>query len=210
MEPWTLFCLYVFVSLFGFVGLRMRDIPQLLAFVPCALGFFGCMTIGLYTESTAFESNFYRKGVSEYERTVVQYDADGKYVQSGLWIWCRNNCANRVPVSFNMGSSVTPITENPKARHIRYAVGVRITDLPKYAATVGVKDDDDNPDRAAGAIGYELYEFNNAHSKTLAQFYNPLDARQTNGLAALLKREINPRLKSKGMEITELVSWDVE
>jgi len=178
----------------------------------CAMlvGFIGLATIGLYTEKSSWSSTYTPKHVSMVKYDSAQYDELGMFMEAGSWIWCSKNCLDDLPVSIDVESRVAPITENPKVRNLAYVVRTRLTDPRAYAVALSLSDDNHNLQRASDVVLSELYEFNNAQSKALASFYNPKDVRQTNGLAELLKREINPRLKSKGMEITELVSWDVE
>jgi len=131
-------------------------------------------------------------------------------------VWCLDKCSSTVRF-MNVVSKVSPITNNPKVRRLSYTVRVEIVDLHDYFNSIGLKPKHgtnslftENAVIFQRTVEYELYEFNNTHSKELAAFYNPLDRKQTADLAALLKQHINPKLVNSGLAIIELVSWQVE
>jgi hypothetical protein len=174
------------------------------------LGAVGMITLGSYTENDKSSEDYDPpNNVLSVTFLAAQHDEQGNFVQSGPWIWCWDNCLDDLPVSMDFQSRVAPITKNPKVRHLSYIVRTRITDPHVYFASVGARDDQGNAHRAAQVVLFQLYEFNDANSKRLAEFHNPADIHQTKELAALLMCEINPNLKSKGMKITRLVSWEV-
>ncbi len=120
--------------------------------------------------------------------------------------WMGRSCANiSAPSSNTIASHVTPITDNPKARPITYCVVARISDSARYVNTYGLDhDSDENEQLITNAVRYQLYELNNASSRDLARFYNPLDQAQVKGFEQLVTAYVNPRLASKGIRISLL------
>jgi hypothetical protein len=126
--------------------------------------------------------------------------------------WLGQSCANLAfELENKIVSRVTPITENPKARPIAYEVHAKIADPAVFANAIGVDSDPEvNGKRLANAVAFQLYELNNAHSKDMAKFYNPLDDAQRVELGSLVTGFVNPRLVSKGIAVTTLVSFTVD
>lgn len=86
-------------------------------------------------------------------------------------------------------SEVTPITINPKVRKITYLVEFEID--PTYYFENNQANPDSLLTKAKEKVNYWLYEFNNAHSQELAQFYNPLEKSQVTQLSELVTSYIN-------------------
>jgi len=118
--------------------------------------------------------------------------------------------------STTLEGAVQPITDNPKVRHLRYKVEVRIVDSVLFARSLRLEPGDTCPGvgpmrcQLENAVMYEVFEFNNANSRELANFYNPYDPNQTGELQKLLLQKLNPPLLAKGINFKRLVSWSVE
>lgn len=111
---------------------------------------------------------------------------------------------------------VTPITQNPKVRHIELTPEAEIFDMGRYIRETGKPVTDtyheesvEDRDRFRRAIRRELNEVTNGYSKELAEFYNPDDEAQTRRLEAFIKERVNPLLAPKGIRMTKLIKWTV-
>lgn len=147
---------------------------------------------------------------------AIKLDQNGRVVDvSRFLVLCVSNCTN-VPRSIRVSSRVFPITDNPKVRRIGYQITVEGKDWQKFFDTIGDKESWDG--ESANSIAMEervrflLYEFNNAHSKELANFYNPLDPKQVVDLQALLAYFLNTpeTLGRNGLEMIKLDSFSVD
>lgn len=101
--------------------------------------------------------------------------------------------------------SVTPITDNPKARHISYTVPVEIENPGVFFLAKperwDVRSADGVRQEVQRATEYWLYVFNDEHSKELATFYNPLDDEQVKNFRELLVPWLSEKLKSDGLKV---------
>lgn len=163
----------------------------------------------LYTE---------RRSESAYlgQTAVVAFDDTGRVELAGEAVFCWNRCAN-VIMRTSFKSSVTPITENPKARHLTYEADVEIKDWDKYFGGTGIRPKngaiptlEENHQALERAVSYELAEFNEATSRDLARFYNPWDTKQQHDLEAMLRAYLEPRLATRGIRFVRLQSFSVE
>lgn len=121
--------------------------------------------------------------------------------------------AQRGSYDVEKNMSVSPVTDNPKVRKILYDVQLRarlsseesfrqwfefltkdrripITDLEYMWACI------------KKVLEYELYEFQNARSKEIAELYNPLDQKQQQKFEELVISFLSPTLK--GLEVQPL------
>lgn len=139
------------------------------------------------------------------------------------------NLPTSLPIS--VYGDVRSITPNPKVRELSYQLQVTISDLDRFFADaknrrLGMSHTDkiygtsfsqfspgDPPRDINDRIGMTtldlLYRFNDAHSKELAEFYNPLDAEQLRALKALVEPWVNERLAARGLR-AELQSFTVK
>ncbi len=130
----------------------------------------------------------------------------------GLFCWEFSDNWFRVPDKINeVPSAVSPITDNPKVRRIRYSVKVEFLHRDTYyrLASHRQKYPGNIQTGISELVRFQLYEFNNAKSEVLADFYNPLDQNQRQRLLELIQRVVNPTLAQDGLEITD-VSFEVE
>ena len=109
-----------------------------------------------------------------------------------------------------IASSVTPITDNPKAVRFSYQVKVRITDGTKFFTPTERRELEANKvDTVISAlVRSELYEFNHFHSKELAEFWNPLDSKQNGKFKELVQTFLQLILDQNGLTLTK-TSFDV-
>ena len=119
-------------------------------------------------------------------------------------------------------SSVSPITDNPKVRSIKYTLVYLTNDYAKLLAGV-IGSDCFNKATDNGTwvitwkateqcidelVQYHLYELDNSQSKQLAGFYNPLSGEQRTAFLSLMKEYLTPRFAPLGLEVTG-VEWSV-
>ena len=138
--------------------------------------------------------------------TVVTFENDRVITHpNGLFIWeGSSNFANLDMGWKSFGSGVSVVTENPKVRRIHYELFARV----KYPADFYIKEyrrsfsrENEADDELRKLVDYQIYDFNNIHSKELAQFYNPLDEEQNKQLKELLESYFNERLAEDGVEV---------
>ena len=118
-----------------------------------------------------------------------------------------------VPDEMYAKGSVTPITENPKARHISYSVKVVIPEPQIFFKKTDERWHTNSghgvENEVVKTTDFWLYEFNNSHSRELAELYNPLDERQVQKLRDMLLPWLNGRIAADGLAATN-VSFSVE
>lgn len=97
---------------------------------------------------------------------------------------------------------IEPITANPKVRRLTYRLEYQIVDQEKFDGWfLGI-----NRSYAtsfASAVKFHLFEFQERHSRELATFYNPEDAKQQSRFAGLIMDDVGPRLVDYGLIIKE-------
>lgn len=105
--------------------------------------------------------------------------------------------------NLNMFGTVTPITENPKARTIDYYFHTEISDIELYLSDPERRSKDvmDADVFMTQKAAYWLYEFNDKHSKDLALFYNPMDPIQKRKMKDLVEGYFNEKLGKYGLRI---------
>jgi len=164
--------------------------------------------IPLFVESSAL---FGKDDLVKFNRDTGEVVA---VLDEGL-MFCTNNCAHLPEHQFEW-MAVQPITQNPKVRHIEYTMDVTVCNLKDYFNSIGNTDfgwtvlyQGDQTMAIRAAVEYELYEFNNARSIELAEFYNPRDDEQTAQLERLIVSNVHERLREKGLCVT-LDSWKVQ
>lgn len=101
--------------------------------------------------------------------------------------------------------SVSPITPNPKVRTIKYVVNVaaHIVSLEAFRRFLTYTKNEfhltEAPDDIARYVGehvkFWLYEFNNAHSKEIGDFYNPMDPSQQKMFLELVSGFLDEKLQ---------------
>lgn len=120
--------------------------------------------------------------------------------------------AFNVPKVMRAKSSVTPITSNPKARHISYSVWLAMANPEIYFTKSPERWNKRESIEVRGEVTrtaqYWLYEFNDKHSQELAELYNPLDPGQVSKLRQMLLPWLNEKLAADGLRATN-VSFDV-
>jgi hypothetical protein len=134
---------------------------------------------------------------------TVVYTAEGKILkvydnidgkaENGWYVW--ESIAHRLMAEGRFGSyaqshfsvpmTISPITPNPKVRRIRYEVQFDSLGKPEEFLSL-LKITEKWGHKADQMILYHLYEFNEKHSKEIAEFYNPMDGQQQQKFAALL------------------------
>lgn len=186
-------------------------------FVLGIMGVLAVVTSPLYTEWPLSGSSPETTG----PKAVVLFDENGHVQEvSHIDLWwsgaqfCTNNCVT-VPWQVALSAHVSPITENPKVRRLEYRIAVEIFDFQSFFDTIGEKDAWTTVQNGAifvTHVQYWLYEFNNAKSRELAAFYNPLDLEQRRGLEKVLMDYLNQpdRLEKTGMRMTGLMSFAVD
>jgi len=136
--------------------------------------------------------------------TVNGASGAGKYVYTEVPFVKKNSDYIAVPIGDRLvsSSSVTPITDNPKARKITYSVlGMIDPDVYFSLGSTGFKDYEGTAKSVNERIQYQLYELNNAHSKELAEFYNPLNPGQQELFKKLVNDFMNERLEGTGISV---------
>ena len=147
---------------------------------------------------------------------IVARDKAGRVVEvSDSSVWTIGRTVSFVTTWAVAASSVQPITDNPKVRRLHYEAMVQVTDPVVFMQTCGpmpgqVDTAAGNLQRLKDTLGYQLFEFNNARSKDLAKFYNPLSTEQTKELESMLRNHLDEALKPKGVAFVRLQAWSVE
>jgi hypothetical protein len=104
-----------------------------------------------------------------------------------------------VPYKSNGAKSMTlhPITDNPKVRNLTYQVRVKKASLFDTSGRWEAVLLPFNLDVDTW-LEYQLYEFNEMHSKKAARFYNPLDTKQQAEFASMVEEFLKPHLEAMG------------
>lgn len=166
--------------------------------------------------------------VLEYAKnTIVVFNDKGEIeYTSDFIVPCVTDCLD---VSFSTGgrggnfltvsSSVQVLTENPKVRELSYDLATFISSPRKFFESErecllkNYKYNADHGTRVAECLRarmeFYLYEFNNAHSRELAEFYNPRDPEQVQRLDWLLQRNVAPSLVDHGIEFGTLSAFSI-
>ncbi len=172
-----------------------------------ALCFFGLMVL-LVGSSLYFE--FCGEGLSTNSpASVVRVLRDGSWTSSRLGMFeFGDGQTFNVPDEFAAQRSVTPITDNPKARRITYGVSIEMTNPGKFflyeSGRWGKRDKYEIAKEVGDAVDFWLYEFNDKHSKELAKFYNPLDRAQVKEFEELLLPWLNDKINREGLRAKSL------
>ncbi|KKQ79917.1 MAG: hypothetical protein UT02_C0020G0012 [Parcubacteria group bacterium GW2011_GWC2_38_7] len=173
------------------------------------------LVFGVFGSVTWFEYAF---------GNVISYDEKGKIVATSRFgLPCVTNCFDLrcesvVPMAIT--SEVKPITDNPKVRDISYTVNPKIKDdriffeaerdcLFKGRVSYSWNDDERTKACLIARVEYYLYEFNNAHSKDLAKFFNPRDPAQVEAFDKLLRDNIEGPLLEHGISISKLTTFGI-
>lgn len=108
----------------------------------------------------------------------------------------------RKPLVVSM--AVSPITENPKVRHLMYKVVVKMVLTPKaYAERFLAFEGSEGGETPGELLERVLYEFNERHSRELAVFYNPRDRLQQAEFGKLVREFLDPIFTARGMVVEE-------
>lgn len=135
---------------------------------------------------------------------VVTFDGPGgtpRYRINGAFCWeWSAKCTRITPGPFELVSSVSPITSNPRVRNLTYVVEAKVGSIERFLE--GKRPDNRNEQtRITRAVGYHLNEFNEKFSRELADFYNPLDDGQNEKFARLIEDCVNPQIANEGIVI---------
>src|SRR3989344_6276213 len=130
--------------------------------------------------------------------------ANKKQLTLWFWdynIWTRNKNWQLVnfadPEKSSAAMHIQPITTNPKVRNLNYSVGVSVGNTPEdFIAWNRLKVNLQN------WLEFQLYEFNEAHSRELAEFYNPASREHQLKFQSLLRAFLLPLIKDKGLYLT--------
>lgn len=148
---------------------------------------------------------------------------------NGLFAWEFDSRVFHAPTigAVSIRAGVTPITDNPKVRHVSYWVAARISSPDRFflepnrrliyawnhngsydlvwvgAKPVAVSD------VIAQLVGSKLYEFNDQHSRELAAFYNPLDPTQLRDLKKLMEPWLADHLAGTGIAV-QVTGFSIE
>lgn len=147
---------------------------------------------------------FYEYPKEHYDVCVLNTDGTITKCPWGTWEWSEyiHVPSEKGLDHYRKTVSVTPITDNPKARKISYSVTIDIFDLDLYLKKHPLSGE---PailiNEVNKRVEYELYEFNNAHSRELGELYNPLDPAQQAKLEELMDGFVTPRLMGEGLRI---------
>lgn len=168
----------------------------------------GCSTALLTTagpNTVLIKSNGDKEFVGADPLLFFRWDAPDEGSVIRLWL----------DSSLDVESTISPITDNPKVRRIHYTVelegptgmggGLRFHHFLKSEKADG------NSRTAHFAIKdfvrSELYELNEANSKELARFYNPV--RQSNEFEAFIRARLQPKIAQTGHTIKS-ISFEIE
>lgn len=144
---------------------------------------------------------------------------------NGMICWESGQSYSAVPRNDTaVYGEVRVITDNPKVREIHYNLQTRIIDLNVWFSRpqrrelkrvntsggsmigtgwYGVTRQPTTVDEEIGkTVITLLFEFNEAHSRDLARFYNPLDPQQSENLKQLLEPWLNERLAADGIRVS--------
>ncbi len=140
------------------------------------------------------------------EALVVEVAKNGEYRECPWGAFeSRDKQTFNVLERYFVTRSVTPITDNPKARRISYTIPVDITEPGVFFLAKperwGVRSIKGVRTEVQKATEYWLYVFNNEHSKELAAFYNPLDDNQVAKFRELLGSWLDEKLAADGLKV---------
>jgi hypothetical protein len=156
------------------------------------------------------------------ESIPVTFASDGKVIEHPYGVFTiglKGKFSNipRGKVDIYYLPSVTLLTDNPKVRTINHSISVRLADPAKFYNSApnrkmlhwgkrsGFQPDgtSSTEEQIGLAILNRVYDFNNAHSRDLAQLFNPLEAAQQKAYRALLTEFLGAPLANDGLVITE-------
>lgn len=110
-------------------------------------------------------------------------------------------CKNYIVETYKAGATAAnmkcaPITANPKVREIAYSILARLFDNPEEFAEqrkrFGTSSVEDTEAAANKALRCQMYDFNEKHSKQLAEFSNPLKKEQQDKFQTLVFNFLQP------------------
>ena len=113
--------------------------------------------------------------------------------------------------------SVTLLTENPKVRKIQPSIMLELTDYETFFRVddrqrelhmsygISVSEESLFSRKIAWIVRNEMYNFNNAHSKEMAKFFNPLNEDQQREYEALVKSDLEPVLAKDGVVVRKVL-----
>lgn len=169
------------------------------AFLLSGLGFGYATAINGYGEPIAIVAP---------DNTIVALAGKNRDI---VWRWDKRLRGNRVidlsPVAYDpISMELQPITTNPKVRALRYWVRIgapgtleaRLKYLNKFEY-LGDYELESAPIKEF--VKFQLYEFDELHSKELATLYNPLDDAQQARLFKLVRSSIGSTLEEVGLRV---------
>lgn len=131
-------------------------------------------------------------------------------------------------IGITIVGNVTGVTTNPKVRNVSYRLEMKIVSpevffIPEYRRKYfSTGHSDEHPNKSLMSsytsmsteylqssvqnelgtmMASHMYEFNNAHSKELAEFYNPIEQTQQDQFRELVEPWMNSRFESKGVKV---------
>jgi len=158
---------------------------------------------------------------------VITFNEDNSVNYHPFGTFCLEGSDSYVnmPYNIDMTSSISPLTDNPKVRPLKYKVSVSVG-TPKVFYSVFQRRS--IPGRWGGGeleingsgmfsidneiyrvVEYWLFEFNEENSKILSKFYNPLDDKQISELKELVENWVNPKLEKDGL-VVEFKNFKIE
>ncbi|MFA6099889.1 MAG: hypothetical protein WC750_03350 [Patescibacteria group bacterium] len=184
-----------------------RNVCIILGLIGSAFGFAGSVLI-VPSHSTIGWSD-----------SVVILDDSGKVVDVPQQTrWAKPSSQIRLTREAQAKASVQPITDNPKVRRLELTVDTKIADAGRFVESMNIKGglkceaeaDKGYVNQQRDAVLFQLYEFMNAHSRELGNFYNPYDPQQTRDLEALMHTHMDAPLATKGLRLVKLAKWTTD
>ncbi|MFH0815150.1 MAG: hypothetical protein V1902_03700 [Candidatus Falkowbacteria bacterium] len=166
-------------------------------------------------QSDSWQSDIGR-ATNPFAARLATLDEQGKVVDVNVPLaWNYDNCVNYTASPKPISTVVKPITENPKVREVHYTVAFEEVDVKKFVEAVvamapydGQMSHEQFEARYLRLVKLVVYDFNDAHSKELSEFYNPLRTEQQAAFLDLLKKYLDPKLAEVGLAV-KAVTWDV-
>lgn len=162
------------------------------------IGFFGC-AIAIVVMSKDDGSNIFSRQVAK--KNVLLKNGKVERVLDNdeyFWHWELKDYEIFCPNLPEVKMHAQPITVNPKVRKIDYTIETKLIDMQKYY------DFTKNEKHSSHLFVKEnLYDFNEQHSKELAELFNPLKDDQQKKFAILVGSYLNPHLEKIGLGVAK-------
>lgn len=121
-----------------------------------------------------------------------------------FWIWELKEYDIFLPFTPSAAMETHPITANPKVRQMKYRISTKVSDsIASMQLFYSFQKEKKGWWEQSKFLKRMLFNFNEEHSKDLAELFNPLEPTQQEKFTALVKGYLNPKLALVGLEVKE-------